>query len=184
MGSFYSFHPKKTSEKIIMDDDFLFFFCWGWEILWSFCVDLTGSIFPFSANWIFRFFCFPIPDACKKLLKKIQKILGKPGKHHFWTTPSKKNCQWIITRSFSYFPICRKNNGKIILRIFLCNFHLIQTTKVNMKNYGKKNCCVEIYVIIFYITNETSENEGNGKKSLYDDNRYKWKIVHFRLLLS
>jgi hypothetical protein len=39
-----------------------------------------------------------------------------------------------------------------------------------MKNYGKKNCCVEIYVIIFYITNETSENEGNGKKSLYDEN--------------
>jgi hypothetical protein len=46
MRSFYSFHQKKTNEKIIMDDDFLscfFFQCW--EIWQSFSVEITGSIF-------------------------------------------------------------------------------------------------------------------------------------------
>ncbi len=110
---------------------------------------------------------FPIPGICSK----ISEYFGKIHTASFLYDPLKKNTQWIIARSFSYFPICRKNNGKIILRFFVQFSFLIQTTKVNMKNYGKKNCCVEIYVIIFYITNEISRTEMRVSKIL------KWRFT-------
>jgi hypothetical protein len=95
---------------------------------------------------------------------------------------SPQNSQWIIARSFSYFSICRKLNGKIILRFFV-QFSFNSNNKSEHEKLWKEKLLCGNLCNYFLYKKWNEEKEENGKNLCMMITETNGKLCFFRLLL-